>query len=1298
MISIGDPVQSVAKTRMMTWLLLTVSLTLAWPAPQVSAQPQEGAPLRVPPGSTLRATVDGKTVQAQVEDVPPLRLHELRDQSGTLVQAFSDRGPYRATVRMVQDYREFPSLYALLFYVNPIPGQGTVVSSDPSIVRVVNKDYTTEDARGDSLISRRLVPGRSGKARITVTYKSQRYPSVTTFVAFEVIVSAVEIDIVDVPDFAEEDVGGFVRVGDLIELRLTYPTGVTPGWFGDSEPQVPLRYHLIALEGKPIIRLWHDRGKTQPILLPATFEGATGPRRIFAEALAASDTVRDIELRFSAASGLRVLGLDSVRLTAIDLKIDPAAVVLGQNDDDDNEDNVKDFEQEAGRVAGEDDLWPVDMIVRPFVRSLGRVQLGLTPGLSLWRSFDRSPETALFNGLVQPGGIVHLMDPKDWNQRYYIEGLATLNVPQTITLSVFPEVVVNGRAVQVGMPVSATAELTVVKAAIDIDGVPDEGNNEFVVGGEVSLAASNDSPPKRDQMTLLRLKLAPDGYQPDSVRLTVTRGAANIRLWATTGPGNADDATLKELALTEALDEGKAIDFRFGEIPKELYIQGLKSSDPQGIELRLTNLDSRAVTGRAHTDRVSLTVVGKLPTGEELVLEPALIVALTSLEEHEKLVPLNVLLKNATGDVVADVATDPATSYLWPPQGLSQRLTDVPVAQLEMKSHGVLTVKSRGVQVLQAKRGSLISNVALVLAGLKLKSIDLEPESLITTPLSTVWKDVPLILAHENNSYFKSQGIIVLKDVTFEFIDGVGTLKLSDLTGALSILGKLPPVKFVKWGLKVLGQQMVEFKSGDPSVVTADSWIPRGRVASITSGITSIIGTLTLDQLGSTDDAVLAIVLPEIERVEIRAPEDPPGQHEATVDLRLIEGLRRKRVSAYAETKSIARSVVPLSEKLEKWEEGLDRVLPGGTEAFARGRFDINVPWPTDWGVVNVRMRGEVRESENKKGASAAVFTNVVFGFPAIDPIDTWKSTNDVVATVQDGAHEGLFFVPLTANQPGYARAMAEVKLPGMGGGYKLRKVQVKAARCEVGTPVLHFGKGLNARFGEEIAAQDARFINTDEEAAATGVVTAPFRMAFENLRIPGKPVLTRVGPFPASDSRMASVSPWTAGWLYFIEVPVNDPTLCDLSIQTSKAVGEDNSLRRLPTNYRNGQSQLGYTIGRYQEDKQVDGMHYALVFAGLQGWFGITGTERRVDRYWERLSVLDTETGGFRASADYSFQMVLDSTKSGPPTVASDFVGSSADRVSSIPPLDPPPPQPVLDAANKFRNIRAADKKLGTQ
>ncbi len=61
-----DSTQQVATT-WMRGLLLAVSLLLAWPAFLVSAQQQEGTPLRVPPGVELRATLDGKTEKVSVQ-------------------------------------------------------------------------------------------------------------------------------------------------------------------------------------------------------------------------------------------------------------------------------------------------------------------------------------------------------------------------------------------------------------------------------------------------------------------------------------------------------------------------------------------------------------------------------------------------------------------------------------------------------------------------------------------------------------------------------------------------------------------------------------------------------------------------------------------------------------------------------------------------------------------------------------------------------------------------------------------------------------------------------------------------------------------------------------------------------------------------------------------------------------------------------------------------------------------------------------------------------------------------------
>jgi hypothetical protein len=72
-------------------VLPAISLSLAWPAPQVSAQQQEGTPLRVPPGTKLKATLDGKTAEASVqadaggEERPPAVEREDNATKGTVI-------------------------------------------------------------------------------------------------------------------------------------------------------------------------------------------------------------------------------------------------------------------------------------------------------------------------------------------------------------------------------------------------------------------------------------------------------------------------------------------------------------------------------------------------------------------------------------------------------------------------------------------------------------------------------------------------------------------------------------------------------------------------------------------------------------------------------------------------------------------------------------------------------------------------------------------------------------------------------------------------------------------------------------------------------------------------------------------------------------------------------------------------------------------------------------------------------------------------------------------------------------
>ena len=92
MMSIGNPVQPGAKTRTLPGLLLTVSLALAWSFQPLQAQEQHSTPVSVPSGSTLRATVDGKTANVKVEDVPQPVEHRVgRKEQGRFVAYTKDQ-------------------------------------------------------------------------------------------------------------------------------------------------------------------------------------------------------------------------------------------------------------------------------------------------------------------------------------------------------------------------------------------------------------------------------------------------------------------------------------------------------------------------------------------------------------------------------------------------------------------------------------------------------------------------------------------------------------------------------------------------------------------------------------------------------------------------------------------------------------------------------------------------------------------------------------------------------------------------------------------------------------------------------------------------------------------------------------------------------------------------------------------------------------------------------------------------------------------------------------------------------
>ena len=64
-----------------------------------------------------------------------------------------------------------------------------------------------------------------------------------------------------------------------------------------------------------------------------------------------------------------------------------------------------------------------------------------------------------------------------------------------------------------------------------------------------------------------------------------------------------------------------------------------------------------------------------------------------------------------------------------------------------------------------------------MLAGIKLSSIDIEPESAITTISGVlsdaIEKNAPLILTPQETSFFSNKGFVQLENVTFEYLGAV---------------------------------------------------------------------------------------------------------------------------------------------------------------------------------------------------------------------------------------------------------------------------------------------------------------------------------------------------------------------------------------------------------------------------------------------------------------------------------------------------------------------------------------------
>ncbi len=549
------------------------------------------------------------------------------------------------------------------------------------------------------------------------------------------------------------------------------------------------------------------------------------------------------------------------------------------------------------------------------------------------------------------------------------------------------------------------------------------------------------------------------------------------------------DFTIRVLDLDQVDDAGQPtpVGTRAGSL-SQLQVQARSLSAIFGV---LFDEGQVPVVGRRYRVEVALSI--NVPAVEELSRtsidvvfdqQPDVVVPADTLDLTPTLIPailvptpegnpiqLEVTLDPADGDPV-DVTASPETTYLWVggtsnpliqlgldlsgadlnkiandiKDKLSEAL-EVPlpfaIGEVTVDGQGRLRIIKPGLQVVQAvhrRNGQFIfAAPSVVIAGVELSGIDLEPDTLANTVAGLTGGDklyekiakkfgkkqnVPMVLVPEDPglfSLFSNTGNIELEEVEFTYL-GAGKITLNQLIGYLEPLIKRQIKKALgtsytpqQWLLKEAGARLaakaavkllqkgaaqatldfVELKSANENVATVDNSVNvltldffKGEVTAQAPGLTAVTGVLDLGRFGKGQDFVPIYVLPEL--TEVRP--DP-------INLVLCDDddlgvkVRTLAVMKFAETVTFDADLVNVEietdadkrfQKLVGWL--LPKFLPVGTpfdEEFTIGDFKFG-------------MRG-IFDVDEEEGAVQYKDFELVFTVPNVPGVvNTYTFQDDV--------------------------------------------------------------------------------------------------------------------------------------------------------------------------------------------------------------------------------------------------------------------------------------------------------------
>jgi hypothetical protein len=912
------------------------------------------------PQSDFEAEIGGEEAELNIAEEVVVAPLEIRDAAGDLLHRFSSYGDHYARLPSPPATHDHTSPHTLEFIVDGQFTIGGVLSGDVEVVSVPSPAFAfgsgvpTPDGRRAYKVG--IVLRNSGKTTLTIeTHQANS----RTRTELTIAVPVVDLVLEDLPEQDEETIGGVIREGDItpVELKLA---DRTPGYGGLRAMEFTVQ------TGGDHIKLWYDSARTQRVVTESRGPGSYRvwwrqpgdvPSKLYIEGLSASADHADVRVHLGPLNwGMAEpddIGTDVADITVVRLEVDAPdalhlpgaqavaglaeAVLIGQNDDNDNGDpSRKDYETEE-EVAAEDDLASVTVAVVPTIPAeFARTTLAISSGLALWSDASKAAESPAVGGLNTQGGEIDFAAPTG-QQTFYLEGIAP-GTDKYIALKLAPIY-----AADVPKVLSQRLPTHVVKADIDIVGIPDEGDREYTQGGNTAV------PTRANDPNVARLRLhVPWIPHPSAVIVLSMRQERPFAELRDSG---------RRLDLDSLSDEPGTTAIRWpdaADMPAEITAPGIEGSPERAVEILLSYLapDAAGTLVTVHSDRARLTVN---PAGE-LVLSPIIIPVLSDPSLMVEREQLSVFYVNDEGIQSVPLEADPGTTYEWIEVGrnnphlkplydeiigkLQEFIPGIDLATVTVERGGVLVVSSRGINVIQAVRGETRSNVAVVIAGLRAKDLVLVP-GLPTNEFSIFLKAQSyvgsefrwIVLLSDKIARVGDKTTIAVKDVIFEFLaggekaptialtdlfriaEGVAPGALGDKLGQLTGFGRLPAtavVRLMKDAVFRWIESNVQYSVQDAriaSVTSVESTVTQ-KLAELTGisaetidgvlgaskkwfgiegprllriwyvqaglpGATSVTGALDLGKLGKVDDTLPIIIMPAIENVAIESDLDP---------------------------------------------------------------------------------------------------------------------------------------------------------------------------------------------------------------------------------------------------------------------------------------------------------------------------------------------------------------------------------------------------------------------------------------